>query len=62
MGTPTSFCGMHLSGATPAGEDFSSSGCLATEFNRVPRGFFDRNPSIDLPPSKRKPGSCEARV
>jgi hypothetical protein len=34
-----------------AREDFPSSRCLVTDFNLLLGGFFDRNPSIDLPPS-----------
>jgi primary-amine oxidase len=27
-------------------------------FSLVPSGFFDRNPSIDVPPNEHAPGHC----
>ena len=49
------FVAMCLSWAIRAGKS-SPQAVLDHEFNLLPRGFFDRNPFIDLPPSRRKPG------
>lgn len=62
MRIPTSFCGVRLSGGYPGRRGLLLKRVLGDGIYRVPRGFFDRDLGIDLPPSTRKPGSCEARV
>jgi primary-amine oxidase len=39
-------------------EDFPVQPCVRTGFRLVPNGFFNRNPTIDLPPSKNKSSCC----
>jgi primary-amine oxidase len=39
-------------------EDFPAQPCVRTGFRLVPNGFFNRNPTIDLPPSKNKANCC----
>jgi len=39
-------------------EDFPVQPCVRTGFRLVPNGFFDRNPTIDLPPSMNKASCC----
>jgi len=39
-------------------EDFPVQPSVVTGFKLVPSGFFDRNPAIDLPPSRNKASCC----
>lgn len=39
-------------------EDFPVQPCVSTGFKLMPNGFFNRNPAIDLPPSKNKASCC----
>lgn len=40
-------------------EDFPVQPCVTTGFKLMPNGFFDRNPTLDLPPDTNK-ASCPA--
>jgi hypothetical protein len=52
---------MYSSWDTQPGED-SASTVLGDGIQLLPRSLFDRNPGIDLPPSRGKLGSSEACV
>ncbi|HUA34244.1 MAG TPA: primary-amine oxidase [Candidatus Binataceae bacterium] len=39
-------------------EDFPVQPCVMTGFKLMPAGFFDRNPTIDLPPAANKASCC----
>jgi primary-amine oxidase len=39
-------------------EDFPVQPCVRTGFRLVPNGYFNRNPTIDLPPSTNNASCC----
>jgi hypothetical protein len=45
--------------AQPRPEDFPVQPCVVTGFKLMPNGFFDVNPTLDLP-SDRNQKSCHA--